>query len=64
MLIIKDNIRLSNLVHKGNILYQSGDIALVPNNNVTPTDYIIQCTITDKESKTLFRFNYTPFIIE
>ena len=64
LLIIKDNIQLSNLVHKGNILYQSGDIALVPNGNVTPTDYIIQCTITDKESKPLFRFNYTPFIIE
>ena len=62
LLIVKDHIQLSRLVQKHTILYQSNCVALVPNGNVALTDYIIQCTITDKESNVLFRFNYTPFL--
>lgn len=62
LLIVRDHIQLSRLVQKHTILYQSNCVALVPNGNVTPTDYIIQCTVTDKDSKLLFRFNYTPFL--
>lgn len=62
LLIIRKSIRLSSLVQKHTILYQSNNIALVPDGNVTPDNYIIQCIVIDNDSNILFKFNYTPFL--